>query len=323
MNQANKPIWFSLHSPVTPFIGRTSELSELKWSLLDTKVTVITGPRGIGKTELARKYAQEVKHDNTSNILWLDSRTHESLISNFKDLAIQIGNSLEDRTITSILRETFDFFHNRKTLFILDHAASDNIIIKNLQAFLNNKAKKVNVIVTSRDEDWGDEYKIIKLPPFTTENSVEYTRVTLSKELNIPMLDSSVVKLGDLLKHLPLALNKATQYIIHKNTIKVDGEYTIEDYIQDLLQLQVTVEPPATTPQDEITDETIMDKISQESQRVTKQIENEAKAAWETITDESGRTWKNIAGESDRFGKKISDEAARWEKDVKNFFSFG
>lgn len=324
LNEANKPIWFHLENPVTPFIGRKAELSELKWGLLDHPVTVITGPRGMGKSELAKKYAQEVKHDNTTNILWLDSRSHESLINSFKDLAVQIGNKLEEKTMTSILRETFDFFHDRKTVFILDHANSDNIIIKNLQAFLNNKAKKVNVVVTSRDEDWGETYKIVKLPPFTKENAVEYTRVVLTKEINIPIVDSSVELLADLLKHLPLALNKATEYIIHKNTVMIEGQgqYTIEDYIQDLQKLQVTAEPPTASPEP-IDDETIMDKIKQETENAAKKIETEAKNAWETITDESGRTWKSISGESDRFGRRVSDEAARWEKSVKDFFSFG
>lgn len=308
---------------MSPFIGRVSEISELKWGQLENKITILTGPRGVGKTELAKKYAQEMKHDNTSNILWMDSRTHESLINSFKDLAVHVGNSLEGKSMTTILRETFDFFHNRKSIFLLDHASSDNIIIKNLEIFLG-KANKVNVIVTSRDENWDESYKQLNLKPFTKDNSLEYIRIVLRKEINMNVLDSSAEKVSELLKYLPLALSKATQYIIQKNTMLVDGEYTIDSYIQDLLQHQLPTEPSTTpAPSDADIEESLLDKIKQESQRIGDQIGDEASNAWETITDESSRVGTQISDEADRTGRRVSEEAARIEEQVRNFFSFG
>lgn len=323
INQANKPVWFSLENPVDPFIGRSTDLSELKLGQLDNKITIITGPRGMGKSELTRKYAQDIKHDNSSSILWLDAKTHKSLVNSFKDLAVHIGNTLEGKTVTSLLRETFEFFHNRKALFILDHAFSDNIIIKNLQHFLS-QVKKVNVIVTSRDEDWNESYKIINLKPFTKENSLEYLRTVLQAEINMAVVNSSALRAAELLENLPLALSKATQHIIHKNTGAMKGQYTIDDYIQDLLNQNLLIEPaPVPQPNDEEIEESIYEKISQESKRIGDQIGQEASNAWETITDEADRTGRRISDEADRTGRRISDEAARIEEQVRNFFSFG
>lgn len=322
INQANKPIWFSLENPVKPFVGRISELSELKWGQMDNSITVITGPRGIGKTEITRKYAQEVKHDNISNIIWLDASTHDSLINSFKDLVIYIGNSLENKSITSIIRETFEFFHNRRCLFIFDHASSDNIIIQNLRSF-HGGAKKISVIITSRDEDWGKGKKIMKLNPFTKDQSVEYLKVVLRKEINMQVLDSSAERVSELLKYLPLALSKAVAYIVQKNTLKVDGEYTVDEYIQDLINHQLPTETTTTTeavPPDDVLEETILDKIKQEGSRIGSQIKNEAANAWETISDESHRFGTSVAKEAENTGQKISEETARWESQVRDLF---
>lgn len=299
-------------------------MSELQWSLLDKKIVIIHGPRGIGKTELARKYAQNMKHDNTSSILWLDSTTHESLINSFKDLAVDVGKSLEGKSVTAVLRDTFDFFKNRQSIFVLDHASSDNIIIKNLNSLMG-RSKRTQILVTSRDDDWDETYRTIKLDPFSKDNSLEYIKVVLRKEINMSVLDATGERLAALLRNLPLALRKATGYIIHKNTIGIDAEYTVEDYIEDLkrkqVEIEVTTAKPA--PSDTEVDEGIMEKIEQEGKRIGDQISDGAKEAWEKISDESSRVGTSIANEAERTGKRISNEAARFEEKVRDFFSFG
>lgn len=290
---------------------------------MDKKITIITGARGVGKTELSRKYAQEMKHDNISNILWLDSTTHDSLISDFKDLAVQIGKTLEAKTLTSVLRETFDFFRNRKTLFILDHASSDNLIVQNLKRFMKD-SKAMQIIVTSRDEDWGEEYKILKLKNFQKENSIEYIKKVLKKEIDLTVIDSSADKLSDLVKNLPIALKEATAYIIRKNTVVVSHLYTVDDYIRDYINFELPQQTTTTTqkvPTDTEFEETLVDKLEQEGQRIGNQISSGAKETWEKISDESTRIGGQITGEAARAGERISGEAARVEEQVRNFFS--
>jgi ATP/maltotriose-dependent transcriptional regulator MalT len=53
----------NLPSAPTPFIGRTSELEEIKQQLGKTRLLTLTGPGGIGKTRLALKTAEDAFSD--------------------------------------------------------------------------------------------------------------------------------------------------------------------------------------------------------------------------------------------------------------------
>ncbi len=53
----------NLPSGLTPFIGRTDELEEIRQQLGKTRLLTLTGPGGIGKTRLALKVAEDVIDD--------------------------------------------------------------------------------------------------------------------------------------------------------------------------------------------------------------------------------------------------------------------
>lgn len=277
--------------------GRESELTELQLGQPDI-FTVITGPRGIGKTELARRYAQNVKHQNISNIIWFDSTTHETLIESFRDLAVYVGLDLESKSKTSIIRETCEYLRNRPTLLILDHAHNDNIIIKNLEIFIG-VTNKVRVIITSRDKEWED-YKIIKLKQFKKENSIDFIKKVLNKEIQVKVIDSSAEKLSDLLKNLPLALKAATSHIIYKNTVTSERIYSVDDYIRDLLNLDVSLKTTTTTQRpfsDQDFEGVLVDKIKEEGLRLKHRVKNEVKESWELIGQQSKNIGSQITGQ--------------------------
>lgn len=325
MREASKPVWFGVQKPVTPFIGRVSELSELRWGRFDGGVVIVAGPRGVGKTELARKYAQEARLDNHTDVIWVDSTTHEAMVGGFKELALNLGYNLADKSVTTVLREVFSHFSHRRAVYVLDHAAFDNVIVRNL-ATLMGRSHKSLVIITSRHRDWEDSRPTIQLGPFTPAESLEYLKTVLSRDTDITVPDADGAKLAALLKHLPLALANAAAYIAHKNT-QLATEYTVADYTRDLLRNELPAEttpsPSPPPPSDDQIDESILDKIKQEGDRVGDQIADGAKEAWEKLSDESTRVGNAIAGEAERTGKRISDEAARVEKQVRDFFSFG
>ncbi|WP_265027038.1 hypothetical protein [Wolbachia endosymbiont (group A) of Bombylius major] len=91
--QARKePIWFNMKYPVKTFTGRRSELQKIYKELHKTtneqaevsQIVVISGLGGIGKSELARKYAYEYRKDYDGNVIWINAETQKDLEGSFR-----------------------------------------------------------------------------------------------------------------------------------------------------------------------------------------------------------------------------------------------
>jgi hypothetical protein len=104
----NGAIWFGVIKPVTSFTGREKELNELH-KLVKVKreltaisqIAIVSGAEGIGKSELARKYAYIHREDFDNNIAWINAETQESLQKSFimlaKDLRIPTTEEREEK----------------------------------------------------------------------------------------------------------------------------------------------------------------------------------------------------------------------------------
>jgi hypothetical protein len=88
---------FSLQGvPVGDFVGRDEQLDQIKQQLQPTateksgrKVFVVHGLGGMGKTQLAVKYARQ-HQDDYSAIFWIDGSTRTQLQQSFLDIAKRI-----------------------------------------------------------------------------------------------------------------------------------------------------------------------------------------------------------------------------------------
>jgi hypothetical protein len=200
----NGAIWFGIKEAVKSFTGRGKELNELhKLAKLKGELTVISqmatvsGAGGIGKSELARKYAYIHREDFDKNIAWMNAETQESLRESFimlaKDLRIPTTEKRErkeqDRGIKSIVKDVYKYFTNVSSLFIFDNAEK----YKDISEFLPSSFslfpddKKPYVLITSRNQDWevGEEegkIEVIKLNEFTPEEALDFIKKTLNIE---------------------------------------------------------------------------------------------------------------------------------------------
>lgn len=285
-----------MESPVVPFVGRVAELSEIKWSHIDKLMVVLTGPRGVGKSELARKYAQDFKLDNVSSTLWINSESHLSVRDAFRDLAISVGISTENKDGTTIIKNVIEHFKSRKTLFIFDNSEEDNLIVNNLPAWVG-KSKFINVIVTSRSENWDEKkFRIINVKPFTLAESTQFIKAAIAKEISLPVSDEDTKKLSELLKYIPLGLSDAVKDIIKKNSLNLGKHYTIVDFIESFNE-----KPIQTVHVTEVrapTDEELEDAFS-------RKIDEEWRRAGDRITDEAKRFGTSVENEAKRFGKRL------------------
>jgi ankyrin repeat protein len=231
------PIWFEVRDPVKSFTGRDDELKHLH-DVLQSKggqavvsqITSISGLGGIGKSELARKYAYDYKKYYGDNVVWINAETQESIRKSFQGLATQKlripitekkDEKEQERDIKSIIEDVYKYFQKAESLFILDNAEQYKSIYEYLPSYfyLHSNDNKPHVLITSRNQEWevGEEGKIevIKLNEFTPKEAVDFIKKTLNIENDLQ--NEHIEKLARELQYFPLALRQAVTYIREMN----------------------------------------------------------------------------------------------------------
>jgi hypothetical protein len=249
-----EPIWLNMRYPVKTFTGRRSELQRIHKELHKTtdeqaevlQVVVIGGLGGIGKSELARKYAYEYRKDYDSNVIWINAETQKDLEESFKRLARELSKGLPEdskistteKGIESIIENVYRYFEDVKGLFIFDNAEGYKNISKFLPSSLNYKPY---VLITSRDTKWEIGQKVamevIKLDVFKKPEALEFVEKFL--DINNASQDKEIEELAEELQYFPLALKQAIAYIRNKNKeskLRDSRRFEISDYLKEYQQ---------------------------------------------------------------------------------------
>jgi len=257
-----KPIYFNLRSPVKNFSGRIEILKQLHDILMSERKPAIvssysqlsispgfhstddlslshgssgsqlsiSGLGGIGKTQLALRYAELYAEHYDHNVLWIDAETKENLISSFHQLAKKLTIAIHDqydqkKDIHEIIEEIYDYFSDRKSLFIFDNVDDYEMI----NAYLPKPRpdNKPTVLMTSRFSHWEGVANVLKLKLFTEHEAEEL----IKKSFHLQKIFGPIhVKtLNDLLQGLPLALQQALAYIKLRRI--TDPTFSFDDYI--------------------------------------------------------------------------------------------
>ncbi|MDG7053665.1 MAG: ATP-binding protein, partial [Wolbachia endosymbiont of Alcedoecus sp.] len=230
-------IWFGMMESVASFTGRSSELKVLHDALrrstgrqaVISQVATISGLGGVGKSELARKYAYKYGKYYGGNVIWINAENFEYMKNSFLRLAEdkRVGISPKDKhekdkAIEAIVEEIYAFFarRRRKSLFIFDNAEGYKDIKKFLLSSLHPRHKKPYVLVTSRNKNWRiaeseGGIKTIQLGVFKEMEAVKFVKRALNIRDNLQ--DEEIKKLTQELQYFPLALGQAVAYINEKN----------------------------------------------------------------------------------------------------------
>jgi len=223
-------IWFEVREPVRSFTGIEKELENLhklvqrNCSTVISQITSISGLGGIGKSEIARMYAHLHGHEYDGNVIWINAETYATLTESFHRLAKDklnisaINIDGEEKNMSSIVQEVYEYFRNRKSLFIFDNAEKmrtekeeDEGIDKFLAYFMSSGDNKPYIIITSRNREWGNEIEVIELDTFTEEEAINFIKKELN--LNDDSREEDVRLLAKTLQYFPLALQQAIAYI--------------------------------------------------------------------------------------------------------------
>ncbi|MCZ6909068.1 MAG: NB-ARC domain-containing protein [Rickettsia endosymbiont of Ixodes persulcatus] len=251
-----KSIIFDLRSPVENFVGRETALNELHQTLLlgstasivsamsemslgsvsnmelvSGAQAAVSGLGGIGKTQLALRYAQLHVAEYDNNVLWINSETKIDMSHSFYKLATKLGIEKKDKygeykVIESIVEEIYDYFSDRKSLFIFDNVEN----YAEIEPFLPKSmvGNKPSLLITSRYKNWQNAAPVISLGVFTEQESLVLIKHGLS--INNDSQDVKIKLLHSFLQGLPLALQQAIAYIkIQRN---LDSSFSIEEYIE-------------------------------------------------------------------------------------------
>lgn len=219
---------------VTPFIGRNLEIQALNWTLAIDKIAVITGNQAVGKTELSIKFAELFKRNRRLDLVMLDCTSEETLLMNIIQLSKRYRFRLDGRSITENLKKVLSYFEVDASLFILDGAKPDNVLVKMLPNLIGKSP--ISIIITSRHKNWVDpKYHVVELEPFTNAESHSYIQEMLYKHLKRVEPNDSVGLLTDVSDHLPGHLKQIMLKIVEKNHAYYPMRYSINDYIAQKL----------------------------------------------------------------------------------------
>lgn len=240
------PIWFDVRYPVVSFTGREEELKGLHSKMQDSEtqsaptvcgITVITGLGGIGKSELARKYAVQYYKQYYNDVIWINAESYKTLVESFCILAkgkLKIKTETaegKERDIRYIVQDVYKYFRNEKILFIFDNAVQMGSAEKKnngIMGFLPQTCyvSKFYVLITSRNQRWHNIEKL-SLSTFHEKEATEL----IKRELKITnkSQDREIKQLAETLGYFPLALQQAIAYIKDE---RITGKFKIKNYLK-------------------------------------------------------------------------------------------
>ena len=150
---------------LTSFVGRRSELAELKALLSSSRLVTLTGIGGVGKTRLALRAAANAK-SNFGNGVWLvelGELSDESLLVDVVVAAL----GLRDQSAIPPHKVLLDFLANREVLILLDNCEQVVDAAASLSETLLRSCPGVRILATSREAFGIGAELVMRVPPLT------------------------------------------------------------------------------------------------------------------------------------------------------------
>ncbi|WP_265016978.1 ankyrin repeat domain-containing protein [Wolbachia endosymbiont (group B) of Endotricha flammealis] len=220
--QEKKAVWFDVRNSVTFFTaltpGRQEKLEQIASSIQEG-IVVISGLGGVGKSELAVKYARS-QYSQEDSVIWINAETREIAKDSFHRLHKKLGLKIKDedgeeKSIELVIEEIYKHLNDGKRLFIFDNAEKYSTIEKFLPLGLPDNANKPYVLITSPNNlEWKSarvNIGTLSLGDFTDAEAIEFVKTAL--KIGDDSQNVDIINLVKRLHNFPLALQHAVTYI--------------------------------------------------------------------------------------------------------------
>ena len=167
---AEKP--WNIPAPTQTFKDRPDLIAKIDASLNGGRVTALTalhGLGGIGKTQLARKFA-ELRRDNYRLGAWIAAQSRASIITSLSDLAPEVGVAADQDQEATAKRVIKEIRTREPWLVVFDNAESAESVAEWIER-LNTKG---HVLVTSRSEHWDGVARPVSVTRWTEDEAADF-----------------------------------------------------------------------------------------------------------------------------------------------------
>ena len=225
-NQSREVIplpFYNIHRQNKLFSGRNDILNNVFLQLAENKLVFLTGPGGIGKSQIARETVFQAK-SKYELILWFSANSEYELVEEFNNAALYYKLIPEKSTDFDSIFSILSAFINRcdSSLVIYDGADDIPIDFLTTNCFFTNS----DIIVTTQNSNIDrDEFPVIPVTTFTLDESKSFLLNNSSSRHQMETDHQIVENFSTTLENYPLALEYARAYV---NKMHI----SFEDYLK-------------------------------------------------------------------------------------------
>jgi tetratricopeptide (TPR) repeat protein len=202
------------------FVGRTEQLDAIHQELQRTEqVTMVTGVKGVGKTELAVQYAWQYLQEYSGGVCWIQAQVGDLAAQIVKyvqlHLGLEVPRVIDERPLTLPERITWCWNHwepSGRVLIVLDNVT---------ELTLPTPPTRFQILLTTRERELALAHSFDKTPQNFCKILLNVLSkndaVTLLKELVNPERIESDLPAAEILcerlRYLPLAIELVGRYL--------------------------------------------------------------------------------------------------------------
>ena len=191
------------------------------------KTVAICGFRGIGKSELARKFAQ-IRGESGYNAIWINAEWQIHVEDTFYNIADELcllereTHSKEKAHFEKTKRIVYNHISRTKALIIFDNAPKEiRYFLPSLHPVTNN----LHVLITSCYQEFDSSLEKISLSVWNESDAINFVQKELNSDL---FIQQEIKSICGVLCYSPLALQQAIALIKKRNLIQ---SFSLSDFI--------------------------------------------------------------------------------------------